>query len=210
MPKKCLPNPEDFIEFAEELLRRGFRRLSTAEFWTSFRSLKLTAPRPRFGRELGFIFEANGYTVVVWTTWLEENQVVREEDAGWILIAEGEKVLYFSHPLHRTKNFIFNMLMQARIACWRVRNRPLCPECQNFMSIARGRALKQRFWECNSTRLHKDGRKKFTSWDFGLPEEALEYLKPIRKRRVKRYAKLRAEGKEPHQAMLKRKRWEKE
>ena len=207
MPEQYLPNIREFLAFENELIHRGFRRISGPEFSSQFRRLGLKAPRPREGRELGYLFYANQYTVFVWTTWLLEKKVAREEDAGWVLIAEKDKVLYFSRPIHRTKNFIQNILMQARIACWKVRRRPLCPECHNFMDIVRGRALKQRFWKCNRKKLHAGGKNRFRSWDYGLPEEAVKYLGSIRKKREKRYAVLRAAGKEPHQAMLKRKRW---
>lgn len=207
MPEQRLPDFEEFSAFEVELIKRGFRRLSSPEFSLQFKRLKLKAPRPRLGRELGFIFYANQYTVMVWTTWLLKEQVAREEDAGWVLIAEGDNVLYFSHPIHRTKNFLHNLFMQARIACWRVRHRPLCPECRNFMDIVKGKALKQRFWKCSRTKLHAGGKNRFRSWDYRLTEEALEYIRPIRKKRVKRYKAVRAEGKEPHQAMLNRKRW---
>lgn len=207
MPKKCLPSAEDISGFEKELVVRGFRRISSVEFAKQFQRLSLVAPRPRVGRELGYIFYANQYTVFVWTTWLEKEQVAREEDAGWVLIAEGDKVLYFSHPIHRTKNFMHNLLMQARIACWKVRHRPLCPECHNFMDIVRGRALKQRFWKCGWKELHADGKNRFQSWDYSLPEDIVKSLRPIREKRKKRYDALRAAGKEPHQAMLNRKRW---
>lgn len=207
MPKQCLPCPEDFSGFEEELRMRGFRRISSPEFTLQFSRLALVAPRPRFGRELGYLFYANQYTVLVWTTWLEKEQKAREEDAGWVLIAEGDKVLYFSHPIHRTKNFLYNLLMQARIACWKVRHRPLCPECHNFMNIVRGHALKQRFWKCDRKELHAGGKNRFRSWDYGLPEDAIKFLRPIRKKRKKRYDAIRVAGEESHQAMLKRKRW---
>lgn len=207
MPEKCLPDLEDFLGFEKELAKRGFRQISGPEFSLQFDRLGLKAPRPRSGRELGYLFYANQYTVFIWTTWLLKEQVARDEDAGWVLIAEGDKVLYFSHPLHRTKNFLWNLLMQARIACWKVRRRPLCPECRYFMNIVHGLALKQRFWKCERKKLHSDGKNRFRSWDYGLPSEAVNYLRPIRKRRRKRYAALRAEGKKPHQALLKRKKW---
>lgn len=207
MPKKCLPESEAFSKFEEDLKGRGFRKISNAEFLTEFQRLGLKAPRYRNGREVGYIFYANQYVVVVWTTWLEKEKVARDEDAGWVLIAEKDKVLYFSHPIHRTKNFLQNLLMQARIACWKVRHRPLCPECNNFMDIVRGRALKQRFWKCGHKELHENKTNRFRSWDYGLPEEAIQYLKTIRKKRRNYYADTRSEGKEPHQAMLKRKRW---
>lgn len=207
MPKQHLPSPEDFEKFQEMLFERGFRKLSRQEFVSEFRRLKLRAPRPRKGRELALVLYANDYRAVVWTTWLKESQVARKKDSGWVLIAEGNRVLYFSRPIHRTKNFLKNLSMQARIAGWKVRHRLRCPECHNFMHIVRGKALKQRFWQCRLTQLHEDRRRRFKSWDYGLPEEALKYLHPIRKKRVKRYATLRAEGKEPHQAMLARKLW---
>lgn len=207
MPEKLLPGSKDFLDFEGELVKRGFRRISRPEFSLQFRRLELKAPRPRSGRELGYLFHANEYTVFVWTTWLEAEQVAREVDAGWVLISGGDNVLYFSHPVHRTKNFLQNLLMQARIACWKVRHRPLCPECNHFMDIVRGRALKQRFWRCGRKELHTNGRDKSRSWDYSLPEEAFKYILPVRKRREKRYSALRAEGKEPHQAMLERKRW---
>lgn len=207
MPEQVLPTVESFSRFEEELKKRGFRKISKGEFKKQYLRLGLKAPRPRHGREVGYTFHANQYTVVVWTTWIEREQSAREEDAGWVLIAKDDEVLYFSHPLHRTKNFINNLLMQARIACWKVRNRPLCPECKNFMDIVKGQALKQRFWKCSRSELHKGGKNRFRDWDYGLPEEAIKYLKPLRKRRAKYYAALRAVDKEPHKAMLKRKKW---
>lgn len=207
MPEKCLPTLEDFEVFEKELFKVGFRRLTGGEFSKQFEMLGLKAPRPRPGRELGYIFYSNEYVVFVWTTWLLREEVAREEDAGWVLIAERGKELYFSHPIHRTKNFLYNLSMQAWIAALRVLGRPLCPECRYYMDIVRGRALKQRYWKCERRKLHPDGKDKFRDWDYGLPEKALEYLRPIRKRRKKRYATLRALGKEPHQAMLKRVKW---
>jgi hypothetical protein len=207
LPEKCLPNAEKFLDFEKELALRGFRRILGPEFSKQFNRLGLKAPRPREGRELGYLYYANEYTVFVWTTWLLKEQAAREEDAGWILIAERDKVLYFSHPIHRTKNFLQNLLMQARIARWKVVHRPLCPECLHFMSIVRGQALKQRLWKCDRKESHAGGKNRFRSWDYKLPEEAVKYLKSIRKKREKRYTALRAEGKEPHQAMLNRNRW---
>ncbi len=172
-----------------------------------FRRLELIAPRPRLGRELGYLFHTNEYNVLVWTTWLEKEQLARYEDAGWVIITEGDNVLYSSHPVHRTKKFLHNLLMQARIACWRIRHRQLCQECRHYMDIVRGQALKQRYWKCSRKELHASLRSRTRSWDYGLPEEALDYLRPIRKKREKRYTALRAIGKEPHQAMLNRKRW---
>ena len=81
MPKKVLPNPVDYAWFLTQLTNRGFRPVSVAEFRNDFKRLKLKAPRPRPGREDGFLFFANGLTVRVWTTWLESENKMRDVDA---------------------------------------------------------------------------------------------------------------------------------
>ncbi len=58
-PEKVLPSKEDFGRLGFELLRRGFREITGLEFRKDFRRLGLVAPRPRKGREIGFIFTAN-------------------------------------------------------------------------------------------------------------------------------------------------------
>lgn len=82
MPEQHLPDAEKFLDFEKELALRGFRRISGPEFSSQFKRLGLKAPRPREGKELGYLFYANEYTVFVWTTWLEMLQVARKEDAG--------------------------------------------------------------------------------------------------------------------------------
>lgn len=205
MPRQVLPNAKDFKRFTRSLVRRGFRKLSRAEFRNDFERLELGAPSPREGREVGFAFSANGLTVFVWTTFLDWEKKARDTDAGWVLIRDGDKVKYFSHPIHRTENFLRNLLGYASAARLRVMHRPLCPKCHAYMDIARGKGLKARYWKCARPAAHK--KAVSLSWDYGLPSAALEFLRPLRKKRAQYRDKLRAEGKEPGAAQRRRKGW---
>lgn len=208
MPSQVLPTLENFTNFERELRKLGFRAISVFEFRKQFDRLGLKAPRPRMGREIGFTFFANGLTVVVWTTWLWRERMARKEDAGWILIAKGDSVLYFSHPLHRTKNFLKNLYRHAWIARWRVMHRPLCPECNAYMNIARGRAMKSRYWLCRNVSRHLGRVIVRLDWDFGIPPRAKKLLGDLRKARRKQFEERRSEGKAANVAPLRRKRWE--
>jgi len=157
---------------------------------------------------MGFILTANGLTVYVWTTWLEESRQAREEDTGWVLILEGKEVKYFAQPVHRTKNFVENLLNRAWIARWRVLNRHQCCECGQFMSIAQGRHLKSRYWRCDNKTKHKGGRIVRLDWDHLLPRKTLAYVRGLRKHRERYRERRRAEGKPTDVAMLRRKPWQ--
>lgn len=204
MPKQVLPTEISFRAFEQGLLRRGFRKITGTEFRKDFERLALKAPSPRPGRESGFAFTANNLTVVVWSTFVESEGAAREKDAGWVLIKEKDNPLYFSHPIHRTENFLYRLLEQASIARQRVLNRPLCPSCSALMRITQGRGLKSRYWSCSSPA--HTGRVRL-SWDEGLPSEVLARVAKIRKARAPYKKKLKAQGKKPGTAMLKRKGW---
>jgi hypothetical protein len=62
MPKKVLPSVEEFRKFCEALKSRGFRETMPGEFMRDFFRLRLEAPSPREGREVGYTFSANGLT----------------------------------------------------------------------------------------------------------------------------------------------------
>ncbi len=202
---KVLPDEEAFARFKRTLLRRGFRQISPVEFKKDFQRLELKAPSPREGREVGFRFTSNGLEVNVWTTFLACEGRARDEDAGWVLIKDGDKALYFSHPLRRTKNFLRNLLWLAVIAKWRAEHRPLCPVCKSRMRIAYGKGIKARFWKCVRPTFHT--KAVSLPWDHELPQEALNFLRPLRKRRARYYAKLREEGKKPGAALRQRIGW---
>lgn len=208
MPAQVLPNWESFSSFEREMRKLDFRVISIFEFRDRFRRLGLKAPRPRFGSEIGFTFHANGLDVVVWTTWLVKERFARKEDAGWVLISDGDEALYFSHPIHRTKNFFKNLYRHAWIARWRALHRPLCPECRGYMRIARGRAIKSRYWSCRERSRHQGRLIVRLDWDFGIPPRARKFLEALRKMRQSQFLSQRREGRAANVAPLRRKPWE--
>jgi len=206
MPAKVLPDKKRFGLFEQYMLKEGFKKLSSAEFSGSYARLGLQAPRQREGRETGFVFTANGLTVCVWTTFLENEGQAREEDAGWVVITEGDKPSYYSHPMMRTEGFLRKLFRSAKIAKERVLNRPLCPDCRAFMKITRGPSLKTRYWSCTGkTRLH---HVQTLPWDFGLSDESIIFLKALRKARRDYRTSLKKNGKTVVPAMLTRKPWQ--
>jgi hypothetical protein len=211
VPKQVLPTPEQFQSFREALLERKFYEKSARELCDRYSRLRLIAPRPVEGREIGFVYFENELTVVVWTTWLVGENRARDEDSGWVIILDenGDKC-YTSRQFRRTQNFLPRLLMEAKIARARVRTRPKCWECGVFMKIVHGRGMKSCYWRCARRLNHKGEAAHSLSFDHGLPQEALDYLRPKRKKHRREIKKLRKAGKKPFVAMRKRKRWKTE
>lgn len=210
MPPKVDPEPSEFHRFAVEMRHMEFRQIGGLEFRKTFQRLGLRAPRPRSGRETGFVFTANQLEVCVWTTWIEKVQAIREIDAGWVLIKDNrrKKPDYFAGPFNRTKNFLVNLLRYSWLARWRSIHRPLCPECHQFMTITFGRALKSRYWSCVNRKQHLESKQNVNlGWDHGLPPRAKKFVESVRKRRANYLKKLREKGKPHHLAMRRRKTW---
>lgn len=190
----------------------GFRPVYREEVRNAIVRHHLVPPHPREGRQMGFTFHGNGLMVNVWTTWLPDEGRMRESGYGWVLITDGEKILYSSPPLCRTKNFLGSILHKAKITRLRVIKRPLCPKCGQFLEIVHGPALKSTFWCCSRRAFHFDRQRLARDWDYGLPREVIRELNVERRQKTKarkRYAKRRKmEGKPPPvRAVLRHKGW---
>ncbi|HEY4489869.1 MAG TPA: hypothetical protein VJC12_01270 [Candidatus Paceibacterota bacterium] len=208
MPRQVLPDAAGFSWLEKKFRQMGFRPLESSEVRKDIVRFAAVAPHPRRGREVGFIFSANGLDIVAWTTWLKEMQEARESDSGWVLIKETGAPLYFSHEIRRTKNFLWNLLLNARVAQLRVLSRPLCPECRQFMSIVRGPAIKSRYWACLRRQFHENKRIQRYGWDYGLSAQALLWVRDVRRRRDRQKKKLAKQGKLPKKpAVLVRHGW---
>lgn len=208
MPKQILPNKAEFARLNKSLLRFGFKQITDQEFVEKYKILRLVAPRPREGRkEVGFVFKANALKVTVWTTWLLKEQRARRTDAAWVIISDEEKVLYFSHPIHRTKSFVDNLLKQAWIARIKVKNRPRCKKCGWFMQITHGQGAKSCYWSCSNRFGHDNNKKVYLSWDYNLHIKAKQYLKGLRKKRAVYRKQRRASGLPVDVARKKRISW---
>ncbi len=204
-----LKEVRDFAHFEQLCLKLGFRKIAPNEIREQLRQLKKRSPRHVEGREAGFQFDGRGLSLRVWTTYLETEEKLREEgtDSGWVLIIQNSQAVHFSRPALRTKNFLLNLYRRVWINWRRVSYRPSCPECGEYMNIKRGRHLKQRYWSCEQWKLHKAKRKRTLDFNFALPPEAKKWIQKVYKKRKKYNAKVKEAGKQPHTAMLKRKKW---
>ncbi len=209
LPAKVLPDEVGFAWLERELYIIGFRHINKTEFKKDFQRFGLVAPSPREGRETGFVYSINGLTVKVWTTWLSAEGRAREVDTGWVLILDGDKPVYFSHPIHRTKNFLLTLYKKAWIAKWRILHRPLCPECRQFMDIVSGPALKSRYWLCDERELHQKKKRIRLNWDSELPPKARRFVELERKARAKAKKKRMEEGRAIIPAIKRRIGWRK-
>lgn len=212
MPKQVLPNEKAFQYMNAKLKGWGFRNFTAFEVWSDLKRQNLVSPRPYPGREEGFTLSANGYEVVVWTTWIVKERQARKKDSGWVAIRKEDtkKALYFAKR-HRTKNFIKSLLNDAWLAKTRVLNMPLCPvtRCSQRMEIGRGKALKSRFLICRNRESHPNGKALSLSWDYTLADKprAKRHLRQKRKRKAKYRAGRRAKNKPTDISMLRRIPW---
>ncbi len=205
MPTKVLFDAKAFGAFAFAMRKRGYREFSRNESKRDHWRLELEAPSPREGREVGFVYTANGLTAVVWTSYDRSLGRARDTDSGWVLIKEGDHRKYVARPMRRTKNFLHTLLTYAAIARLRVQNRPLCPICQAHMSIVNGKGFKSRYWQCTKPEFHK--RPTRLPWDVGLPSEAIKFLQTERRARARYRKKLLEQGKSPGSALKSRIGW---
>lgn len=202
MPNKVLFGEDDFKKFEQKLTKRGFKRLDPNIVHEDILpEVEIgTPPRKHFKHEVGFgFFGEKGFEVVVWTTYIPPDKRARESDNGWVLIKKGNRVLYYSHPLNRTENFLKRLYISAAIAQVRIQKRPECPQCGRYMEIVRGKGIGSRYWSCFH-HLKQVNR----GWDCNMPPEAMPYVRRIRKERERYYKQVRAKGGQVGSARLDR------
>ena len=205
MPEQVLPDLDDFLRIREALVAAGFEEKSRLMINWPLRKF-LGRSRCGDGSEIGFIYRSRELRVVVWTTWVPDVNEARQMDSGWVLIARGDSVPYFAHPLCRTKGFVEKLIRCAMITKSRLDHRPTCPECKRPMDIAQRKdnAIKARFWACENIRGHSSRRRNFCEWDHGLSDEDKAFLKAERKSRKRYRDKRRAAGFKTPAAVLER------
>ena len=207
MPEKRLPTVPEFLRFKRLLGKLGFRMIQRVEFRKTFERLGLVAPRPKPGREVGFIFYANELVICVWTTWLLSEMRAREEDAGWVVIVQKNHAVYFGGPIHRVGDFFGRLYVEAELASVRAICRPLCLEHHCFMDVIYGQGLGARYWTCPHEDAHAYGDFRTADWDYGLTKAQKVFVKERRRRRALSRKYRRTLGQEVDVARLIRKQW---
>lgn len=209
MPKKIKATPEEFSRFDQAMLELGYMRLSSEEIERDRIRLGLQSRRRKRqeGKEVGYYFSQLDYKVKVWTTWIEEEAVFRQEDQGWILIARGDRALHFEHPFNRTKNFLRRLYNYARVDQERLNRRPQCQHCKTPMQLVEGDRLKERGWACINVQNHPEQTYEVVGFNAMLDSVAMKYLERYEKRSNVYRAKREEEGKPNFVAMLRHKGW---
>lgn len=200
---------DDFVFLNAKMQEIGFLSTGISDQKKLFYRLGLIPPREITGREETYFYHNHGYTVIVHTTYLEEEKKWRDTgtDSGWVLIRKGDEAVYFARPFKRSKGFILKILRYAWITKWKVDNRPLCPECKGYMDIYRKKGSRQYFWICNKSEFHQEQRVTFLPWDYGLPQKASAFVN-IRRTNTERYKNdNKKKGITPTPAPLIRKQW---
>jgi len=213
--KEVLVLTEDDFLFTERmLLSMGYREFTIGDSRKEFLRLNLSPPRRIVGREVSFGYKprekGNNYNVVLHTTYVRALKKWRDKDtdAAWNLIADSDKAKYFAKPFSRTKGFILKFLRYAWVSRWKVEHRPLCPECQNLMHIAKKEDKRQYYWICRNDIRHTENKHVFLPWDFGLPLKATAFVK-VRRAYTARYKKkVKKSGKNVTPAQKIRKPWD--
>lgn len=206
----------DFLILRRDLTQRDdmqFREIAIGEFRSDFERLGLKAPRKTNGREVGFRFDANGFTVIVWSTFDAKNWEFRKKgtDAGWVLIRKGDKVKYFSGRIIRRDNFLKNLCAYAWISRLRVMNIPNCEICNYRMDIVKGKGFGSRYLSCPNWQNHPEQKKFRLSWDYAINKEKMpktwNFIFKRREARAKQRKKMIALGKETDTKAKNSKRW---
>lgn len=203
----------DFYDIKRNLEKINFSQIGFLEFKSDFERLGLRAPKKITGREIGFKYEIFGLTVIVWTTFDAKNLEFRKvgTDAGWVLIKKGDRVLYWSGPIHRKDNFVRRILACAFICKYRLDNLPNCQICKHRMEIAKGKGFRSRYFNCPNWLNHPDRKKYRLDWDFSIDKEkmpkAYKFIMERRKQRERQRKKMISLGKETDTKAKSRKRW---
>lgn len=146
MPRKYIPSSDAFTEFFKDITKRlGCKLVSVREVVDWVESIPATEPLSRYkqsqtGMETGYKYTnpKSPVDVVIWTTYVAGNQQARQSDAGWVLLIERatRKPIFFSFPIHRTKNFLATLTRYIEVFIELADNWPApCAKCSSTLTI---------------------------------------------------------------------------
>ncbi len=184
---KTKPDAQDFLCLEKSMVAEEFLPILPRESRADRYRYGLVSKSVDPGREEGFRYTLNLYTVRVWTSFVKATNSYKEHDNGFVLIVRNSDnyVAYWGKVLRRTKNFTDNLLMLAKKCKQVVQGSEPCPdpECRQFMHIVPGRGGKGLMYACLNDALHGRAKGPTASIDSGLSEEMRAYAFAERKAR---------------------------
>lgn len=214
MPRLKIIDEMSYKGFTAYLSESGFVRSGTQVELREIKKKGISTslpPRSQNGRgDVWIYYTRNGYRVVVQTS-LQVLPFKMLSNPAWVII-EDEKgnSVFYGPPLHRTKNFLDNLLLQSLILQKIAQERPLC-RCGCNMNIVKGEFLREYLLSCccENTR-HHEYTPMIEVYEF-IWSKLLNRLRTYLKYKLSKenYNKYIAEqsGKTFGQAILNRKRW---
>ncbi len=177
---------KDFLYIEKELTDLGFKEIEFS-IRTDFRKLDLEYPKEITGDEIGFEFTRNSLTVKVWIMYSNKTKEFTTDIAALILITQGDMAQFHSRPITQASGFLKKILIQTWIAQFKVKNRPLCKQCNKFMQITHNDLKTVYYWSCRLTEQHENSEPTYKKWDAltkeeNLPQKAKKDLSNLRRR----------------------------
>jgi hypothetical protein len=204
MPKQVVPDKKAFSDFFE-MLEKEFlcKRVKYQEIQSWIDTIPQDHARasirtPKSGTETCYVYDRAGHPVrvVIWTTYVAANEQARTSDAGWVLLIDKRKPsapIFYSFPVHRTKNFLVTLkkYVAAFIALVDTWPEP-CTTCGKTVTIRniKGEALLQYAFMCP-----KRHPLKMHYLYQNLPNQHKTFLEARFKKYAEYREKLAAEGK---------------
>lgn len=202
MPKQVLPDSAAFEAFFKKIQERySCSKIPYAEIHHWITALNehdtsVQAPqRQKSGTELAFAYDRPDHPirVIIWTTYVAGNTAARTQDAAWVLLIDKrspDKPIFYSFPIHRTKNFFERLekYVAAFIALVNTWPQP-CTVCHQELSIRTvpGNELLQYAFTC------VQGHRLSRTWIYqNLPDMHRIFLE----KRYRDYAEYRARNAE--------------
>jgi hypothetical protein len=117
MPKQVLPDAMAFDAFFKKIQEKySCKKVPYEEIrhWVSAidnsNKRNQLPQHKKSGTELAFVYDRPNHPirVVIWTTYVAGSQSARKQDAAWVLLVDKrspDKPIFYSFPVHRTKNF---------------------------------------------------------------------------------------------------------
>lgn len=181
------PTPNDFYRLRGRLFERKFQVISPQDVNQTRYRYGIESVTLDLGRETGFKFSHNGYTVKVWPSFVEATQEYKVHDYGFVLIVRDRDnyVAYWGRLIRRTKNFgdnVFDLADKCRQVVLGVVPCP-DPRCRQLMHIVPGRRGKGKMYACLNDALHGYAKGPTMSIDYNLDEKTKDYAIRHRKAR---------------------------
>lgn len=155
MPKKFDFSVKDYNDLCNFLKTIGFRVSKKSDWLFAQATKNLKSPRKQGGEKISYVYEANGYRVIVQTTFDAKTKKIVESASGWVLVVDiaEEKRVWSTYPFYRTEGFLEKLKTFAKIAQFQVDHRPIC-SCETPMDLVPSAGFKEYIWSCGSPKNH--------------------------------------------------------